>query len=141
MAEMRVLGSIDPDLRRELRLGESVRARADLEIQRILHLMQVDKDNSEQYLYDLAMRHRQINFYSRESQLWLSFLEKYPESEKIAQVKSYASDSLRKWSYLMYEQKMFRAAKDLLNHSLRLNPRNREARLWMGYCLAAMGKS
>ena len=139
MAEMRVLGSIDPDLRRELRLGES--ARADLEIQRLQHLMQTDPENTEEYLFDLAMRHRKIKFYSRESQLWLSFLKRYPYSEKIGRVKLYASDSLRKWSYLMYEQKMFAVAADLLNESLLLNPGNDEARRWLSYTSSAMGKA
>ena len=141
MAEMRILGSIDPELRRELRLGESVRARADLEIQRLQHLMQTDPENTEKHLFDLAMRHREIKFYSRESQLWLSFLERYPDSEKVNAVKFYASDSLRKWSYLMYEQRMFTVAVDLLDESLRLNPGNSEARWWLGHTRKAMGKS
>ncbi|EKD81622.1 MAG: hypothetical protein ACD_39C01722G0001 [uncultured bacterium] len=141
MAEMRVLGSIDPDLRRELRLGESVRARAELDIQRLKYLMQINPENAEEYSFDLAMRHREIHFYSRESQLWLAFLERYPNSEKVSLVKSYASDSLLKWAYLMYGQEMFTVAIELLNESLRLNPGNSEARLWLGNTYKALGQA
>lgn len=140
MAEMRVLNSIDPVVRAELKLGESPRARADMDILRLEHLMRVDPDNHEEYLFDLARRHQQIKFYARESKLWLEFLKRFPGSEKTDVVKFYASDSLRKWSYLMYSQGKFSVSVDLLKESLRLNPGNKEARRWLGYAGNALKK-
>lgn len=140
LAEMRVLSSIEPSVRSELKLGESLRAQAELDIKRLEYLIHTDPDNSEKYLFELAMCHHQINFYSRESQLWLEFLNKFPESSKKEEVSTFASESLRKWSYLVYSQGRYSKAVELLNESLRLNQGNKEARRWLGIASKAARK-
>ncbi|OGK06961.1 MAG: hypothetical protein A2W80_19320 [Candidatus Riflebacteria bacterium GWC2_50_8] len=140
LAEMRVLSSIDPSVRTELKLGESLRAQAELDIKRLEYLLHTDPDNAEKYMYDLGMRHQQINFYSRESAIWLDFLSKFPESSKQNEVKVFASESLRKWSYLMYSQGRYSKAVELLNESVRLNPDNKEARRWLAISSKAARK-
>jgi len=141
LAEMRVLGTIDPEVRAQLKLGESPRAVADLEIKRLEYLLQTDAENAEKHLFNLAMTHKRIDFYSRESALWLDFLQKYPNSEKAGEAKVNGSDSLRKWSYLLYSQGSYARAVELLNESLRLNPANKEAQKWLKIARGGMKRS
>lgn len=141
LAEMRVLATIAPEVRTQLKLGESPRAVADLEIKRLEYLLQTDAENAEKHLFNLAMTHKRIDFFSRESALWLDFLQKYPNSEKAGEAKINGSDSLRKWSYLLYSQGAYARAVELLNESLRLNPANKEAQKWLKIARGGMKKS
>lgn len=141
LAEMRVLATIAPEVRTQLKLGESPRAVADLEIKRLEYLLQTDAENAEKHLFNLAMTHKRIDFYSRESALWLDFLQKYPNSEKAGEARVNGSDSLRKWSYLLYSQGSYARAVELLNESLRLNPANKEAQKWLKIARGGMKKS
>jgi tetratricopeptide (TPR) repeat protein len=141
LAEMRVLASIDANVRSELKLGESPRALAEMEIKRLEYLLQTDSGNAEKYMFELAMVHKGINFYSRESAIWLDFLKKFPNSEKAQEASLYGSESLCKWSYLFYSQGLYDSALELINESLRLNPGNKEAGRWLKITRAAMKKT
>lgn len=141
LAEMRVLAGIDPVVREQLKLGESPRAVADLEIRRLEYLVQTDTDNAEKHLFNLAEVYRRIGFFSRESALWLDFLNKYPNSEKAAEAKVNGSDSLRKWSYLLFTGRSYAKAAELLEEALRLNPANKAAGSWLKRVRAAMPRS
>ena len=140
LAEMRILGSIEPEVREQLKLGESPRARADLDIRTLKHLISNDPENTEKYQFELGLKYREINFYSRESETWRAFVTAFPDSQHIPLVKQYASESLRKWSYLLYEQGHYSKAVELLNEALQMNPENKNARNWLGHASRAARK-
>lgn len=140
LAEMRVLGSIEPEVREQLKLGESPRAQAELDIKRLAYLMTIDPDNTEKYTHELGLRYQQINFFSRESETWRAFIKDFPDSQHISTIKQYASESLRKWGYLMYEQGRYSKAVELLNEALQMNPDNKTARSWLGHASRAARK-
>ena len=140
LAEMRILGSIEPEVREQLKLGESPRARADLDIRTLKHLISNDPENTEKYQFELGLKYREINFYSRESETWRAFVTAFPDSQHIPLVKQYASESLRKWSYLLYEQGRYSKAVELLNEALQMNPENKNARNWLGHASRAARK-
>lgn len=140
LAEMRILGSIEPEVRSELKLGESPRAMADLDISRLRHLISIDPENTEKYMFELGLKYQAINFFSRESATWRAFVKDYPASQHIPLVKQHASESLRKWGYLMYEQGRYSKAVELLNEALQMNPENKSARSWLGQASRAARK-
>jgi tetratricopeptide (TPR) repeat protein len=137
---MRILGSIKPEVRSQLKLGESPRARADLDIRRLGHLIAIDPENTEKYMYELGLRYQEINFFSRESETWRAFIRDFPASQHISMVKQYASESLRKWGYLLYKQGRYTKAVELLNESLQMDPNNKTARMWLGHASKAARK-
>ncbi len=132
LAEMRILGSINSDVREDLRLGESSRAKMDLEIQKLNHLLKLEPEKADIYLFRLAKLYQQMKFYAKECSAWQEYLEKFPNTDKKAIIEAYLSESLRKLAYLFYNQKNFASATASLEEATTRNPANAEAWRWLG---------
>lgn len=132
LAEMRVLDTIDPELREELRLGQSDRAQAERELAKINNLIEKDPGKLEIYLYRQAKIFRRMSFYSREAQAWKEYLEKFPLSPKRNRINAFYSESLRLWGNLFYEQGEIKSALEKFELAAKTNPMNAEAWMWVG---------
>ena len=132
LAEMRLLGSIDPETRSKLRLGKSPRAVLERELQTIDHLLTIQPENEEVFLFRKAKIFQEMKFASRAANAWRHFLEKHPESEKVGTAKIYLSEALRHWGYLYYQQKNTKMALRRFEQATEANPANVEAWLWLG---------
>lgn len=130
LAEMRLLGTIDNDVREDLRLGDSTRARLERELKTIEHLLTTNPEKTEAYMYRRAKVFQQMNFSSREADAWQAFLDKFPESQKAGNAKAYLSEALRKWGYLFHQQGNKDAALGKFLEACQANPMNAEALTW-----------
>ena len=140
LAYMRVLATIDPETRDELRLGQSDRARLERSLARLNHLIEKDPDNAEAYLYRRAKVYQQMEFWSGEAKAWADFLSKYPDSTKKSRIQSFQSEALRKWGCLFYQQGQKAEAGEKFVQAAKINPMNTEAWLWAGRYAMEEGK-
>lgn len=141
LAEMRILGTIDPETRKELRLGQSERAKIDKELMKIGYLLEKNPENAEKLIYKKAMLLHRMNFFSREAETWREFLKQYPESKKKSTANAYLSVALRKWGFLFFNQKNKDLAEALFQEAAQANPMNTEAWQWLGRVKMEAGKN
>lgn len=141
LAEMRILGRIDPKVREELKLGQSERAKIDKELTKIQYLLEKKPERAEKLIYKRSMLLHRMKFFSREAESWREFLTKFPESSKKSIAKIYLADSLRKWGYLFYTQKNIESAKNLFKEATETNPASHEAWQWLGRVLMETGSN
>ncbi len=141
LAEMRILGRIDPKTREELKLGQSERAKIEKELIKIGYLLEKKPEDEEKLLYKRAMLLHRMNFFSREAETWREFLQKFPESQKKSTAKAYLSVALRKWGYLFYSQKNKEGAITLFEEATQANPMNYDAWNWLGRAKMELGKN
>jgi len=132
LAEMRVLGQIDEETRKELRLGESERAQLDRELQSIDYLLEQDPAKAKILLFRRARIFQQMNFPAKEATAWKEYLEKFPDTKKKSIIVVFLSEALRKWGYLFYMQDNKEAALDKFEAAVAANAANAEAWLWVG---------
>ncbi len=141
LAEMRILGRIDPKTREELKLGQSERAKIEKELIKIGYLLEKKPDDEEKLLYKKSMLLHRMNFYSREAETWREFLKKYPDSQKKSTANAYLSVALRKWGYLFFSQKNKEGAATLFAEATQANPMNHDAWNWLGRVKMETGKT
>ncbi len=132
LAEMRILGRIDPKTREDLKLGQSERAKIEKELMKIGYLLEKNPEDEEKLLYKRAMLLHRMNFFSREAETWREFLTKFPESKKKSAANAYLSVALRKWGYLLFSQKNKEGATALFVEATQANPMNYDAWNWLG---------
>ncbi|MEW6710514.1 MAG: zinc ribbon domain-containing protein [Candidatus Riflebacteria bacterium] len=132
LAEMRVLNSIDPEVRKELKLGKSERAELEKELMKIGYLLEKSPDQAEKLLFRKGKILHQMEFYSQEAMVWREYLQKFPKTSKKSFVKIYLSEALRKWGFLFYRQKNIASATELISEATETNPMNKEAWQWLG---------
>ncbi len=132
LAEMRLLGKIDPQTRDNLRLGQSQRALLDKELMKVAYLLEKNPDDAERLIFKRSMLLHRMDFHSREAESWREFLERFPKSAKKTVARVYLSEALRKWSFLFYSQKKTDMSLALLKESTEHNPANAEAWQWLG---------
>jgi tetratricopeptide (TPR) repeat protein len=140
LAEMRLLGQIDPQVRSELRLGESDRARLERELKTLEHLTARKPQREQVYLFRRGKVYQELKFYSREAQTWEEYLQKFPDSPKTSAVKADLSEALRNWGYLFYARKDVGEAEAKFRAACEANPKNPEAWNWLGRLLMESGK-
>ncbi len=134
LAYMRVLSTIDPETRDELRLGQSDRARLERSLARLNHLLEKDPENAETYLYRRAKVYQQMGFWSNEANAWSDFLRQFPDTPKKNRIQGFQSEALRKWGFLFYQQGQKQTAQEKFLQAVKVNPMNTEAWLWAGRC-------
>lgn len=132
LAEMRVLGSIDPETRKELKLGRSERAELEKELLKLNYLLEKNPENKEKLLFRKGKILHRMEFYSQEAILWREYLQLYPETAKKSFIQIYLSEALRKWGFLFYNQKKIASATELIGEATEVNPANKEAWQWLG---------
>lgn len=132
LAEMRILGRIAPETRKELKLGQSERAKIDKELNKISYLLEKKPEQAEKLIYKRSMLLHRMEFFSREAESWREFLTRFPESKKKSIAKIYLADALRKWGYLFYNQKNMESAKNLFKEATEANPASSDAWQWLG---------
>ncbi len=133
LAEMRVLGKIDAQTRKELKLGQSDRAVIEKELMK-------KPEQSEKLIYQRSKLLNRMEFHSREAESWREFLQKYPDSKKKSSAKAFLAEALRKWAYLFYQQKDMESAQAMLLEAVEANPMNAEAWGWVGRIYSETGK-
>jgi len=139
LAEMRILGRIDPKVREELKLGQSERAKIDKELTKIAYLLEKRPESAEKLIYQRSMLLHRMEFFSREAESWREFLTRFPETKKKSIAKIYLADALRKWGYLFYTQKKTDSARSLFKEATEANPASHEAWQWLGRVLMESG--
>jgi len=132
LAEMRVLGSIDPDTRKELKLGRSERAELEKDLLKLNYLLEKNPEDKEKLLFRKGKILHRMEFFSQEALLWREYLQLFPQTSKKAFIQIYLSEALRKWGYLFYSQKKIASASELLGEATEVNPANKDAWQWLG---------
>jgi tetratricopeptide (TPR) repeat protein len=132
LAEMRVLSSIDPETRKELKLGKSERAELEKELVKLNYLLEKNPENLEKLLFRKGKILHRMEFFSREAMVWKEYLRLFPDTSKKSFIRIYLSEALRKWGYLFYSQKKIASATELIAESTRVNEMNKEAWEWLG---------
>ena len=132
LAEMRVLDSIDPDLREELKLGQSDRAQLEKKLANIEHQLTTEPEKAEKLLVQKAKAYQKMNFPAKTVAVVQEFLKKFPESKKAPRAKVVLSDSLRRWGNLFFEQGNKKLAREKFEQATVANPLNAEAWQWLG---------
>lgn len=132
LAEMRVLGSIDPTTRKRLKLGQSERAQIEKELQKISYLLEKYPEKAERLTYNRCKLLNKMEFHSREAESWREFLQQFPDSSRTQIAKKFLSEALRKWGFLFFQQKNKESALNLYKESVDQNPANYESWQWIG---------
>lgn len=132
LAEMRLLGRIDEETRKELRLGQSERAQLDRELQSIDYLLEKDPSKAGKLLFRRARIYQQMDFPAKEAVAWQEYLQKFPDTKKKSIITVFLSEALRKWGYLFYSQGDKETALAKYVAATAANPANAEAWLWVG---------
>lgn len=132
LANMRVLASIAPEVREQLRLDQSKRAVIDKELGKVDYRLKTGTGDREDLLFTKAKLLNMMKFYSRESEAWRAFLNEFPNSDQSSYAEASLSEALRKWAYLLYTQKNITAATELLHDATQTNPTNSLAWRWLG---------
>lgn len=132
LAEMRVLSTIDEELREELKLGQSDRAQLESELSKLRNQLSISPEKAEIYQYRIAKIYKGMKFFAREAQEWQDYLNKFPENRRKNRVKAYLSEALRQWGYLFYQQRQKENALEKFTESVAMNPLNFEAWMWVG---------
>ena len=141
LAEMRILGRIDPKTREELKLGQSERAKIEKELMKIGYLLDKKPEDEEKLIFKKAMLLHRMNFFSREAETWREFLKKFPETKKKSTANAYLAIALRKWGYLLYSQKNKDEAARLFVEATEANTMDAEAWSWLGRVKMETGKN
>ena len=132
LAEMRVLSSIDPETRKELKLGKSERAELEKELLKINYMLEKKPDDSEKLLFRKGKILHRMEFFSQEAIVWREYLQRWPKTPKKSFIQFYLSEALRKWGFLFYQQKNIASATELISEATEVNPVNKEAWQWLG---------
>ncbi|MBP7635718.1 zinc ribbon domain-containing protein [Candidatus Ozemobacteraceae bacterium] len=132
LAEMRLLGRIDEETRKELRLGQSERAQLDRELQSIGYLLEKDPSKSAKLLFRRARIYQQMDFPAKEATAWQEYLQQFPDTKKKAIITVFLSEALRKWGYLFYTQGDKPTALSKFEAATAANPANADAWMWVG---------
>lgn len=132
LANMRVLATIDAEVREQLRLGQSERAVIDKELGKVDYRLKTGTGDRENLLFTKAKLLNSMKFYSRESEAWRTFLNEFPNSDQSSYAEVNLSEALRKWAYLLYTQKNITEAITLLHDATQTNPMNSLAWHWLG---------
>lgn len=132
LAEMRFLGQIDEETRKDLRLGQSERAQLDRELQSIQYRLEKDPSLAAKLLFRRARIFQQMNFPAREAVAWQEYLQQFPETRKKSIITVFLSEALRKWGYLFYSQNNKELAMARFQAAAEANPANVEAWMWVG---------
>lgn len=132
LAEMRLLGQIDEETRKDLRLGQSERAQLDRELQSIGYRLEKDPSLAPKLLFRRARIFQQMDFPSKEAVAWQEYLQQFPETRKKSIITVFLSEALRKWGYLFYSQNDKETALAKFQAAAAANPANVDAWLWVG---------
>ncbi|MFZ2957829.1 MAG: tetratricopeptide repeat protein [Candidatus Ozemobacteraceae bacterium] len=131
LAEMRVLGNIDPQVRDDLRLGQSDRAQLERALMRLDNLLEKQPEQAEMFLYRKAKTLQQLKFWPRAVEAWRMYLKRFPATSRKAKIDAYLSECFRQWGYLFYQQDQAELALEKFNAAVKANPMNAEAWRWV----------
>lgn len=126
LAESRIMRTIDKNVRDRLRLGESDRAKIEVELGQIK-----DKIKKGELTPDLAAREIELltkmDWWSKANIKAIAFADKFPEAKQIALVKKCRVKSLRNLGYLAIEDDEYLIANEYLKTALELEPNDKKA--------------
>ncbi len=126
LAESRVLRTIDATTREELRLGESDRAKIEVELGQIK-----DRIEKTELTSELAARQIELltkmDWWSKANLKAIEFAAKFPDSNQNAMVKRCRVKSLRTLGFLAMEDDEYAIAVEYLKTALELDPTDKKA--------------
>lgn len=123
LAESRVSRTIEKEIRDDLRLGESPRAKIEVELAQIEHEIAMD-GLSEKLAARQVELMTKMKWWSMANTLANQFGIQYPDSDKADQVKSWRVISLRQLGFLALEAKKMDKAREYLQTALSLDPKD-----------------
>lgn len=125
LAESRVMRTIDKDVREHLRLGESDRAKIEVELGQIK-----DKVEKGELTPELASREVELltkmDWWSKANLKAIEFATKFPEATQTALVKKCRVKSLRQLGFLAMEDDEYAIANEYLKTALELEPNDKK---------------
>lgn len=127
LSESRVQRTIAQSTRDDLQLGESPRARIEVE------LRQIEEEASNQGLSaEMAARQvellTQMGWWSKANTLASEFTAKFPEAEQTEQVAACRVTALRHLGFLALDGKKKRLAREYLKTALAIDPKDEKSR-------------
>lgn len=126
LAESRIMRTIDKSVREELRLGESDRAKIEVELGQIK-----DRIEKGELTPKLASREIELltkmDWWSKANIKAIAFVANFPEAEQNAMVKKCRIKSLRQLGYLAMEDDEYVVANEYLKTALELDPNDKKA--------------
>lgn len=127
LAESRVSATIDKKTRDDLRLGQSPRARIEVELRQI-------EDAVADYELTPELGARQIElltkmgWWSKANGLALEFAAKFPQADQIARVSAYRVTALRNLGFLAKQAGRYKAAREYLQAALSIDPQDKKSK-------------
>jgi hypothetical protein len=126
LAESRVMRTIDEDVREDLRLGESDRAKIEVELGQIK-----DKIEKGELTPELAAREIELltkmDWWAKANLKAIEFAAKFPEAEQKVLVQKCRIKSLRHLGYLAIEDDEYEIANHYLKAALKIDPNDKKS--------------
>ncbi len=126
LAESRILRTIDKDTREDLRLGESDRARIEVELGQIK-----DRIAKDELTAALAAREVELltkmDWWSKANLKAIEFGKRFADSDEKLLVSACRAKALRNLGFLAYEDNDFALAIEYLNAALAISPKDKKA--------------
>ena len=126
LAESRVMRTIDKDVREELRLGESDRAKIEVELGQIK-----DRIEKGELTPELAARQIELltkmDWWSKANLMAIEFAAKFPDSNQNAMVTRCRVKSLRTLGFLSMEDDEYARAVEYLKAALAIDPNDKKS--------------
>jgi predicted RNA-binding Zn-ribbon protein involved in translation (DUF1610 family) len=126
LAESRVLRKIDKEVREELRLGESDRARIDVELGQIKEKIEKGELTTELAAREIELLTK-MDWWSKANIKAIEFAAKFPDATQNPLVKRCRVKSLRQLGFLAMEDDEYVIANEYLKTALELDPNDKKA--------------
>ena len=126
LAESRVMRTIDQEVREELRLGESDRAKIEVELGQIKDRIEKGEQTPELAARQIELLTK-MDWWSKANLKAIEFAAKYPEATQNALVKKCRVKSLRQLGFLAMEDDEYVTASEYLKTALELDPNDKKS--------------
>ncbi len=126
LAESRVLRTIDKQTREELRLGESDRAKIEVELGQIKNIVEEDKLTAELAAREVELLTK-MDWWSKANLKALEFTRKFPDAPQKNLVNKCRVKCLRTLGFLAMEDSEFELAITYLKAALEIAPEDKNA--------------
>ncbi len=126
LAESRIMRTIDKDVREDMRLGESDRAKIDVELGQLK-----DRMEKGEYTAELAAREIELltkmDWWSKANLKSIEFAAKFSETKQNNLVKRCRVKSLRHLGFLAMEDNEYAMANEYLKTALEIDPNDKKS--------------
>lgn len=126
LAESRIMGQIDSDTRKSLRLGKSDRAKIEVELGQIKDIIETGELTPEIAAREVELLTK-MDWWAKSNLKAIEFAAKFPDSDKNILVTKCRVKSLRHLGFLAMEEDEYVIASDYLKTALELDPNDKKS--------------